>query len=173
MSDPAGRQLQISPMTLGDLDTVLDIEAVSSPRPWTRGVFTNELADPATRHYTVARLGRCAEVVGFCGIQHMLAEAHVVNIAVLPDRRRHRIGARLLLDGVRTAICRGAVSLTLEVRASNTGAQRLYHRFGLMPTGVRPRYYEGVEDAVIMWVHDLGHPDVALRLNRLEMELAR
>jgi [ribosomal protein S18]-alanine N-acetyltransferase len=162
--------VRIAAMQLDDVAAVLYIEGVSSPRPWTRGVFVNELADPLTRHYTVAR-DHNDEIVGFCGIQHMVDDAHVANIAVLPAERRHRVGARLLLNGVRTAISRGAVALTLEVRASNMAAQRLYHRFGLAPIGIRPRYYEGVEDAVIMWAHDITQPEYSDRLAKLEAEL--
>ena len=44
---------------------------------------------------------------------------------------------------------------TLEVRASNTAAQELYRQFGFAPAGVRKRYYENTEDAIVMWCHDI------------------
>ena len=44
----------------------------------------------------------------------------------------------------------GAVEMTLEVRASNAGAQTFYERMGLRVIGTRPHYYSDREDAVIM-----------------------
>ena len=41
------------------------------------------------------------------------------------------------------------------MRASSTGAQALYRSFGFAPAGVRARYYENVEDAIVMWCHDI------------------
>jgi ribosomal-protein-alanine N-acetyltransferase len=41
--------------------------------------------------------------------------------------------------------------MTLEVRRSNSIAQRLYARFAFRPVGVRPNYYaEDQEDAIVM-----------------------
>ncbi|WP_270295459.1 tRNA (adenosine(37)-N6)-threonylcarbamoyltransferase complex transferase subunit TsaD, partial [Eggerthella sinensis] len=44
----------------------------------------------------------------------------------------------------------GAARCSLEVRASNAGAQALYEAVGLRSLGVRPHYYADGEDAVIM-----------------------
>jgi ribosomal-protein-alanine N-acetyltransferase len=59
------------------------------------------------------------------------------------------------------------VAWTLEVRASSTGAQELYRRFGFAPAGVRRRYYEESEDAIVMWCHDIDGPEYAARLEGL------
>jgi ribosomal-protein-alanine N-acetyltransferase len=45
---------------------------------------------------------------------------------------------------------------TLEVRAGNLGAIRLYERLGFKSEAVRKRYYpDNQEDAVVMWLYDL------------------
>lgn len=54
--------------------------------------------------------------------------------------------------------------MTLEVRASNEVAQALYRRFGFVPVGVRARYYENTEDAIIMWAHGVATDEYAQRL---------
>jgi ribosomal-protein-alanine N-acetyltransferase len=41
------------------------------------------------------------------------------------------------------------------VRVSSIGAQELYRRFGFNPAGVRARYYENIEDAIVMWCNDI------------------
>ena len=58
--------------------------------------------------------------------------------------------------------------MTLEVRVSNHGAQALYHEFGFAPVGMRKRYYENVEDAIVMWVHEIDGPPFAERLRDIE-----
>jgi ribosomal-protein-alanine N-acetyltransferase len=63
--------------------------------------------------------------------------------------------------------------MTLEVRDSNRSAQELYRRFGFVPVGVRPKYYENRDDAIVMWCHDLQSEDVARRLRDIEEERPR
>ena len=46
------------------------------------------------------------------------------------------------------------------MRASSRGAQALYRAFGFAPAGIRARYYENTEDAIVMWCHDIQSPGV-------------
>jgi len=146
---------------------VLAIEREAYPKPWTATVFHDELDQvrAGQRHYIVARIGR--HVVGYADLMFVLDEAHITNIAVHPDHRRGGVATQLLLDLARVAIDRGCESWTLEVRASSTGAQALYRSFGFAPAGVRKAYYEGSEDAIVMWCHDIRNPDYALMLGGL------
>jgi ribosomal-protein-alanine N-acetyltransferase len=73
----------------------------------------------------------------------------------------------LLLALADTAIERGCVAWTLEVRVSATGAQDLYRKFGFNPAGVRARYYENVEDAIVMWCNDIQGDDYRVLLDSL------
>jgi ribosomal-protein-alanine N-acetyltransferase len=77
------------------------------------------------------------------------------------------VATRLLLALADDAIERECPAWTLEVRASNVAAQELYRRFGFVPAGVRARYYEGVEDAIVMWCHDIQSPEYGRRLEEL------
>ncbi len=65
-----------------------------------------------------------------------------------------------------TAIERGCIAWTLEVRASNVAAQELYRMFGFVPAGLRKRYYENADDAIVMWCHDIQMPEYADRAAR-------
>jgi ribosomal-protein-alanine N-acetyltransferase len=97
------------------------------------------------------------------------ADAHVTTIAVDPEFHRLKVGTRLLLALARAAVARGATGLTLEVRMSNEGAQALYRQFGFVPAGIRKNYYvETNEDALVMWAHDVDHPEYAARLEQIE-----
>ena len=55
--------------------------------------------------------------------------------------------------------------------SSNRPAQNLYRSFGLAPVGVRKRYYEQTEDAIVMWLHDIDKPEYAERLASIEAAL--
>jgi ribosomal-protein-alanine N-acetyltransferase len=164
-----GGTIVISPMRRRHLRAVLGIEDRTSSTPWSLGLFLAE-ARREERIYLVARSGH--RVVGFAGLLFALTDGHVTTIAVDPDHQGGRIGTRLLLVLVRRAIERGAEAVTLEVRASNEPAQRLYRRFGFVPAGVRKGYYrDPIEDALVLWAHDVHLPAYAERLAFIEAEL--
>ena len=149
------------------LRSVLRIEALVYPRPWTLGLFLSELGLRGTRVYLVARVG--GTVAGYAGLMVTAGEGHITTIAVDPPWHRHGIATRLLLALARAARAKGATGLTLEVRTSNLGAQELYRRFGFVPAGIRKGYYaETNEDAIIMWAHDVDLPAYAERLDAIE-----
>jgi [ribosomal protein S18]-alanine N-acetyltransferase len=133
---------------------VMAIERQVYPRPWSPNLFLAEMTESRNRCYLVARLDR--EVVGYGGLICYGEEAHVTNIAVDPAQHRHKIGTRLLYELMVGAIDLGAEAVSLEVRVSNWGAQRLYGRFGFRPVGIRKNYYQEInEDALIMWADDV------------------
>lgn len=163
--------LTIAPMRRRDLrNGVMDIEAVSYPRPWSRSVFESEIAQmrSGARRYLVARpsSGR-REIVGYAGIWFAADEAHVTNVAVAPDQQRQGVATALMLALADDAIARGSAAWTLEVRVSSVGAQELYRRFGFAPAGMRTRYYENTEDAIVMWCHDIQGGEYARLLDHL------
>lgn len=159
--------LSIEPMRRRHLGDILRIEEQVYPKPWTSGVFSSEidLARRGERFYIVARQNN--QVVGYAGLIFVVDEAHISNIATDPQRRREGIGQYLLFHLIEQAIARGAQALTLEVRASNTAAHALYRIFGFAPAGIRQRYYENTEDALVMWAHDIQSAEYRLRLNTL------
>lgn len=161
-------QLDISRMRKRDLrNGVLAIEAQCYPRPWSQNVFNSELEQvrAGSRHYVVARRNR--RVVGYAGLWFTADEAHVTNVAVEPALRRQGIARQLMLALADEAIVRECAAWTLEVRMSATGAQALYHALGFEPAGVRQRYYENVEDAIVMWCHDIQSEAYRHALDRL------
>ncbi|MDI3328852.1 MAG: ribosomal protein S18-alanine N-acetyltransferase [Alicyclobacillaceae bacterium] len=137
-------------MRTTDLDRIQEIERASFPVPWSRSAFYGELADNRFARYIVAQ--RQDEVIGYAGMWLILDEAHVTNIAVHPKARRQHVGETLLRYLMAYARSQGAAHMTLEVRVSNTPAQRLYQKVGFAPKGVRKGYYtDNQEDALIMW----------------------
>lgn len=170
--------LVIEPMQRRDLRRgVMAIESVSYPRPWSQGVFESELAQvrAGTRRYLVARRvdgsgkGR-GPVVGYAGLWFSGDEAHVTNVAVEPAQQRTGVATALLVALADAAIETGCSAWTLEVRVSSVGAQELYRRFGFNPAGVRARYYENTEDAIVMWCSDIRGEDYRALLGSIRAE---
>jgi len=124
------------------------------------------MSELRSRSYLVAKMGR--ETVGYGGIMCYGEEAHVTTIAVDPEYHRRKIGTRILFELVQEAIRMGARAVSLEVRVSNWGAQRLYSRFGFRPVGIRKNYYQETgEDAVVMWVDNVRSRDYHDQLDNI------
>jgi ribosomal-protein-alanine N-acetyltransferase len=174
-------ELTIEPMQRRDLRRgVMAIESVSYPRPWSHGVFEGELAQvrSGARRYLVARRadgsrgGRArGPIVGYAGLWFNADEAHVTNVAVQPEQQRHGIATALMVALAEAAIDRGCAAWTLEVRVSSIGAQELYRRFGFTPAGVRARYYENTEDAIVMWCNDIQGDDYRALIDSIRVEV--
>ena len=163
-------RLEVTRMRRRHLRGVMAIERQVYTRPWSPNLFIAEMGDSAARCYLVARLDR--DVVGYAGLICYAEEAHVTNVAVDPEHHRKRIATRLLHDLILGAVQMGAGAVSLEVRVSNWGAQRLYGRFGFRPAGIRRNYYQELqEDALIMWTDDVRTPAYARRLERIAAEL--
>jgi ribosomal-protein-alanine N-acetyltransferase len=90
------------------------------------------------------------QLCGFASARLLVDEAHVVRLAVDPDRRRQGIGYGLLDGLIAWASEAHAIALLLEVRASNDAALGLYAAAGLQVEGRRPRYYPDGEDALLL-----------------------
>lgn len=111
-------------------------------------------------------------IVGHGGIWLSLDEGHITTIAVHPDHRGRGVGELLVIGLIDQAYELGAQQLTLEVRTSNTTAQRLYNKYGFAEHGVRPRYYtDNNEDAVIMWTENIHSISFVQRLREMRSRL--
>ena len=153
-------RIVFAPMLPEHIDDVARIEEASFSTPWPRLSFASEL-DNDFAFYIVA-LYR-GQVIGYAGMWLILNEAHVTNVAVHPDYRRHGVGRLLMQELIWKAVLLGATSMTLEVRAFNEVARQLYSTLGFRQEGRRRGYYTDTgEDALIMWKRLLV-PDVCLK----------
>lgn len=166
ISELAAHRLEVGRMRRRHLRGVMAIERQVYARPWSPNLFVAEMTEPNNRCYLVARVDRA--VVGYAGMICYGDEAHITNIAVDPQQHRRHIGSRLLLEQMTEAIEMGAQAVSLEVRVTNWGAQRMYGRFGFRPVGIRRNYYQELnEDALIMWTDDVRSPAYRRRLESI------
>ena len=157
-------ELVFSPMTLADIDAVLEIESLSHLHPWTKGNFTDSLA---AGHWAYCiRPDESQSVHGsyldstvlwaYCILYPAVDELHLLNITVAPKLLGLGIGTRIMevIEGV--AAAQNMPRILLEVRPSNLAALALYKKLGYEQIGLRKAYYPGDtdsglrEDALVM-----------------------
>jgi [ribosomal protein S18]-alanine N-acetyltransferase len=134
----------LRPMETSDLPSVMEIDSMCIPRPWSETIWREELRSPFGLYLV---LEDESEIFGQIGVRHVADELHVTTLAVRPERRRQ--GYARALVGAALAAFPGARRVHLEVRPSNTAARSLYEALGFATTGLRRRYY-GDEDALLM-----------------------
>ena len=141
--------VRIVPMTADHLDEVAELERICFSTPWSRNMLAEEL-DNALSAFLVA-LDESGKVVGYAGLQVVLDEGYITNVAVRPECRRQGIAGKLLQVFLDFAQGNHLAFLTLEVRASNYDDIALYGSRGFRSVGRRKNYYEHPkEDAIIM-----------------------
>ena len=140
--------IEITRMTRDDVHEIAELEKICFTLPWSEKSFRDEMANRLAVYFTAKDNGKC---VGYAGFWNVSGEGDVTNVAVLPEYRRRGVGSSLVAEMIKTAEKLKLEMLTLEVRKSNTAAQKLYEKFGFEILGERKRYYsDNGEDAYIM-----------------------
>lgn len=143
------KQVRIVPMSADHLDEITALEKVCFSAPWSRNMLAEELDNACSAF--LAALDENGHVVGYAGLQVVLDEGYIANIAVRPEERQKGVASQLLQVFIDFARGNRLSFLTLEVRPSNTAAIVLYGHHGFRTAGRRKNYYEHPkEDALIM-----------------------
>lgn len=146
------------PMTVADLDRILELEQQCFSSPWSRQSYESELSGDGPPGLHI--VGVYQEIIiCYSNTWFIIDEAHISNVAVAPKYQGRKIGAAMLRYIIQSAVARGMICIHLEVRVSNIPAIRLYTRLGFAAIGVRKRYYEdNNEDALLMRLDLNGYP---------------
>ncbi|MBM7581051.1 ribosomal protein S18-alanine N-acetyltransferase [Jeotgalibacillus terrae] len=138
-------------MTYGDIDGVLAVEEASFSAPWSREAFENEMTINQFAKYLLLEVN--GVIAGYCGMWLVMDEAHITNVAVIPELRGRKLGEKLMVRVMNQLRDEGVTMMTLEVRVSNYIAQSLYEKLSFSKGGIRKNYYsDNGEDALVMWV---------------------
>ncbi|HVN67790.1 MAG TPA: ribosomal protein S18-alanine N-acetyltransferase [Candidatus Sulfotelmatobacter sp.] len=121
-----------------DIPAVVEIERLSFKYPKPEAIFRED-----EHKYLVARDEN--KVIGYIGVEKILDEVHIINMAVGPGYRGRGVGNRLMQH-----ILNDEEVFFLEVRASNETAKKIYERYGFKVINVRKGYYADGEDANVM-----------------------
>lgn len=94
------------------------------------------------------------EIKAFISFEKVMDEGQIVSVACDPLFRRQGLCTLLLNHAAQEAAKEGISFFTLEVRANNEAAIRLYEKCGFKPIGRRKNYYQNPScDAVLMDMH--------------------
>ena len=115
---------------------------------WNENVLKNELENPAST-YIVAK-DEQNNIVGYAGIWQPIDEAHITNIVTKKDKRRNKIGTKMLEELIKVAKEKKLKDITLEVNVNNIPAINLYKKYNFKETGIRKKYYNNIDSALIM-----------------------
>lgn len=138
----------IRKMTSADIFSAAEIEKKCFVHPWSEQSFESEMS----RENSVFLMAFDGETpVGYVGLSSVLDEGYMGNLAVIDAYRRKGIGKTLMLELIKECQALDLAFVTLEVRASNQPAIRLYQNLGFTQVGCRKNYYkEPLEDALLL-----------------------
>lgn len=139
--------IQIHKMTIQDLNQISNILNTEFDDFWNENLLKSEIENPNSKCIMAKNKD---EIVGFACIWKAVDDIHITNIVVKKIYRKQGIGSLLLKELLEISYKENVNSVTLEVKDSNLPAQNLYAKYGFKVLGRRKKYYNGVEDAIIM-----------------------
>ena len=140
--------IQIVPMGEEHIGAIAALERECFSIPWSENSLLAELNRPGGVFLVACRGG---EVLGYLGMNRVLEEGYIDNVAVFPQYRRQGVASALLRELTAYGEREGMAFLTLEVRPSNQAALALYESHGFQKAGERKNFYrDPVENALLL-----------------------
>lgn len=155
--------IHLRPMILEDVPEVEALDRACFSNPWPENAFVYELKEnPGALCFVAESMGdEAPQIIGSVVVWHILDEAHVATLAVMPGYRGLGIGRRLLALALLESAKAGASKALLEARANNQNALHLYYGFGFEVVGIRPGYYpDNHEDALLLTLDHLDQDEL-------------
>ena len=140
-------KIRIVPMTNENIDAITPNFNSEFDEFWNINNLKNDFVNPNSTYY-IAKIDD--EIVGFAGILKICDEANIMNIATNVNKRHLGVATKLLEKLITSAKEQGCSSITLEVNEHNTYAINLYKKFNFKRIGLRKKYYNNTDDAIIM-----------------------
>lgn len=138
----------IRKMTAADIHLAAEIEKQCFVHPWSEQSIEGELSKENSV-FLMAFEGNTP--VGYVGLSSVLDEGYMGNLAVIESYRRNGIGKALMNELIKECKTLDLAFVTLEVRASNEPAVKLYENLGFVQVGLRKNYYkEPADDALLL-----------------------
>lgn len=144
--NPTGRltenpaSVQIRPMTLLDLDRVVEVDAAAFAPIWQNSRETLDAALLQAAQATVI-LAR-NEIVGYQISTSSPMGGHLARLAIHPDWQRQHLGYYLLLDLISRFQQSGIWRITVNTQGDNEASLQLYRKVGFCLTGESYEVYQ-------------------------------
>ncbi len=137
----------ISEMNLQDLENIKDCLLTDFDNFWSYNILKQEFENGKSKYFVAKQEN---EIVGFAGILLIIDQVNIMNIVVKKDKRNFGIGSLLLEEIIRYSKIHNATSITLEVNEKNIPAIKLYKKYGFKQVGLRRKYYNNEDNAILM-----------------------
>ncbi len=137
----------ISEMNLQDLENIKGCLLTDFDNFWSYNILKQELENGKSKYFVAKQEN---EIVGFAGILLIIDQVNIMNIVVKKDKRNFGIGSSLLEEIIRYSKIHNATSITLEVNEKNILAIKLYKKYGFKQVGLRRKYYNNEDNAILM-----------------------
>lgn len=137
----------ISEMNLQDLENIKGCLLTDFDNFWSYNILKRELENGKSKYFVAKQEN---EIVGFAGILLIIDQVNIMNIVVKKDKRNFGIGSSLLEEIIRYSKIHNATSITLEVNEKNILAIKLYKKYGFKQVGLRRKYYNNEDNAILM-----------------------
>jgi [ribosomal protein S18]-alanine N-acetyltransferase len=142
-------KITLRPAASSDVRNISILEERIFPTPWSEESIRHDIEHNENALVAVAEWN--GNFAGYLDVWQVVGEGQVNNFGVLPEFRDKGIGSQLMQYMMEWLLENGNLEISLEVRVSNEGAIRLYHRMGFRELGVRKNYYlDTGEDALLM-----------------------
>ena len=146
--DGAFCDFKIIPAKERHIKDIARIERAVFSTPWSEDVIIDSIKNG---YYFFVAEGEEENALGYVGLNIILDEGYIANVAVDEKYRKAGVGTLLVRRLLSLARQMGLSFLTLEVRASNEKAISLYEKCGFKTEGRRKNFYTAPkEDAIIM-----------------------
>lgn len=89
------------------------------------------------------------EIMGFAGIKVILDEAELMNIVTKKDSRNLGIATKMMERIIQICKENKVSKINLEVNVKNTIAIKLYKKYNFKEVGLRKKYYNNTDDALL------------------------
>lgn len=140
--------VEIRELVESDLDKVMEIENLCFVAPWKKEDIIRELNNNQFATLLVATINN--NVVGYVDYWITFDSATICQIAVHPNYQRKEIGSALLNEVIKDCYAKKVLTITLEVRESNSKGINFYLKHGFNQFLVKPNYYSNGENAIYM-----------------------
>lgn len=138
-----GNEYVIRKATLNDIPDLINIEnSVYGKSPWDETSFKMDMSRKRCLYLVVVNpINR--RIVAFIGtlFNGYSADCHISNIGVMNQYQHHGIGSKLISTQIMIGRHLKMLTMSLEVRVSNTDAQHLYQKLGFTVQRTRWQYY--------------------------------
>jgi len=133
-----------------DIDEILKIEISSSPSPWNRKFFQDELSSENSV-FLISRNSHSDKIFGYLIFREYADFLEINNIVVSEKVRRTGIGSSLMDFIFKHAEKKNKKKIFLEVRESNSEAIEFYRQFGFSKISKRQSYYRNPSEAALVF----------------------